>query len=110
MSNWAEEDDDTDFFSETSFQAYKKRHDQDMIKILQCISSTKSLTTCSEQLSLSTDSTHSSTDSTQSSTDSTQSSTDSTQSSTDSTQPNERFTKVTKKKQWKQHYPFKQIT
>ena len=91
MSNWAEEDDDTDFFSETSFQAYKKRHDQDMIKILQFISTTKSLTTCSEQLSLYTDST--------------QSSTDSRQSSTDSTQPNERFTKVTKKKQWKHHTP-----
>lgn len=82
MSNWAEED-DTDFFSDTSFQAYKKIHDQDMIKILQSLSTT-STNTNSVQLSPPTETI---------------------QPSYESTPTESRFTKVTKKKQWKHHTP-----
>ena len=85
MSLWAEQSDDDDFFSEKSFHAFKKEHDEEMRKLLQFIQDNKAkhATTITETK--------------------TEPLRPLSDEPTPPTEP--RFTKVTKKKQWKHHTP-----
>ena len=84
MSLWSEESDDDDFFSEESFNAFKREHDADMKKLLQFIQDNKAKNKTTESLQPPTP--------------------------VETLPPtiesiSERFTRVSKKKQWKQHIP-----
>ena len=84
MSLWSEQSDDDDFFSEESFRAFKREHDEEMKKLLQFIEDNKAKNPTTESVQPSTP--------------------------VETLPPiesatTERFTRVSKKKQWKQHIP-----
>lgn len=84
MSLWSEKSDDDDFFSEESFHAFKREHDADMKKLLQFIQENKAKNPTMESVQPSTP-------------------VETLPPAIESTP--ERFTRVSKKKQWKQHIP-----
>ena len=83
MSLWSEQSDDDDFFSEESFREFKKEHDAEMKKLLQFIQDNKAKNPTMESVQPSTP----------------------VETLPPIKSTTERFTRVSKKKQWKQHIP-----